>query len=199
MVVFFFLGADDVSGWWLFNESVKQSTLQNACMDLGLGRQGSKPYLRRRFLASVGKPLDVMEEEKEEDEEASSDEDEPAAAGVEDAGAPTPAKKGRGRPRKQADAAVGTTQPSRQPISEPARQSSTPVVRNSAATTRRPVRNSRRNSALGPGDAPPAAESIRRMAKDDKALDAKSAEELRSQVFLKKKLIVFVYTLNHVP
>jgi hypothetical protein len=30
------------------------------------------------------------------------------------------------------------------------------------------------------------------MAKDDKALDAKSAEELRSQVFFKKKLIVFV-------
>ena len=141
----------------------------------------------------------VVEEEREEDEEASSDEDEPAAAGVEDAGAPTPAKKGRGRPRKQADAAVGTTQPSRQPISEPARQSSTPVVRNSAATTRRPVRNSRRNSALGPGDAPPAAESIRRMEKDDKALDAKSAEELRSQVSLKKKLFVFVYTLNHVP
>ncbi len=137
----------------------------------------------------------VVEEEREEDEEASSDEEQPAAAGVEDAGAPTPAKKGRGRPRKQADAAVGTTQPSRHPISEPARQSSTPVlsaVRNSAATTRRPVRNSRRNSALGPGDAPPAAESIRRMAKDDKALDAKSAEELRSQVFLKKKLIVFV-------
>jgi hypothetical protein len=112
VVVFFFLGADDVSGWWLFNESVKQSTLQNACMDLGLGRQGSKPYLRRRFLASVGKPLDVMEEEKEEDEEASSDEDEPAAAGVEDAGAPTPAKKGRGRPRKQlspADAGNGSS------------------------------------------------------------------------------------------
>ncbi len=133
----------------------------------------------------------VVEEEREEDEEASSDEDEPAAAGVEDAGAPTPAKKGRGRPRKQADAAVGTTQPSRQPVLS--------AVRNSAATTRRPVRNSRRNSALGPGDAPPAAESIRRMAKDDKALDAKSAEELRSQVSLKKKLFVFVYTLNHVP
>jgi len=53
-----------------------------------------------------------MEEEKEEDEEASSDEDEPAAAVVEDAGAPTPAKKGRGRPRKQlspADAGNGSS------------------------------------------------------------------------------------------
>ena len=70
-------------------------------MDLGLGRQGSKPYLRRRFLASVGKPLDVMQEEQEEGEAENIDEDEPAATVVEAAGAPTPAKKGRGRPRKQ--------------------------------------------------------------------------------------------------
>ena len=108
----FFSGGDDVSGWWLFNEAVKQSTLQHACMDLGLGRQGSKPYLRRRFLASVGKPLDVMEEEQEEDEAERSDEDEPAAAVVEAAGAPMPAKKGRGRPRKQyspADAGNGSS------------------------------------------------------------------------------------------
>ena len=72
------------------------------------------------------------------------------------------------------DSAVGTTQPSRPPVSEPARrrravdtaQSRTPVqlsaVRNSAAPTRRPVRDSGRNSASGPGDATPAAGSIRR-------------------------------------
>jgi hypothetical protein len=95
---------------------VKQSTLQHACMDLGLGRQGSKPYLRRRFLASVEKPLDVMEEEEKEeqveDEAERSDEDEQAAAVVEAAGAPMPAKKGRGRPRKQyspADAGNGSS------------------------------------------------------------------------------------------
>jgi hypothetical protein len=72
------------------------------------------------------------------------------------------------------NSAVGTTQPSSPPVSQLANrrrtvgtaQSSTPVqqsaVRNSAAPTRRPVHNSGRNSASGPGDAMPAEGSIRR-------------------------------------
>jgi hypothetical protein len=94
--------SDDVSGWWLFNEAIKQATLQSACMDLGLGRQGSKPHMRRRILASVGTPLDDIEEGQDEEAGDDSEADERAAPAVAACAAEAaPVKKGRGRPRKR--------------------------------------------------------------------------------------------------
>ena len=106
------VAAGDVSGWWLFMEGVKQSTLQCACVDLGLSKQGAKPLLRRRVLAHVGDDIELegKEEEDQEQEQDGEKEEEGEEEGEEDqevvvgsAGVVTDGggqKKARGRPRK---------------------------------------------------------------------------------------------------
>jgi len=108
-------GADgsDVSEWWLFRSSIKLATLQSACVDLGVSKQGSKPHLRRRILANVGAGLHADEHDENDEDDVPGANNTAAkgswasASGHAGLGrsSPTPqavtlAKRGPGRPRK---------------------------------------------------------------------------------------------------